>query len=258
MKNESGEKYYNIGELAKSAGITIRTLQYYDKENLLNSTMNESGRRIYCREDVLRLQQILFLKSCGFSLEEINDQVLKENNSSKLVNVFENQKKIIMERIENYNKMIGLLNSVIQEIITGEEVNVDKLITIISLMQQGNPYAFVIRYFNNDQFKGVVDQLVDSPEKVEMVKEVFEQMNYLYQKGADPSSTEGQDLAKRWWIMVNEFTHGDPEILKVLLSAGKDIGNWPQEAQFIRESIENFLEKALDSYLLNNGIKIIT
>lgn len=45
-------------------------------------------------------------------------------------------------------------------------------------------------------------------------------------------------------------------MLGTLISAGKDIGNWPEETKNMREAIENFLEKALNIYLHNNGIQI--
>ena len=59
----SEEKLYTIGDLAKKAGVTVRTLQFYDRSGLLKSTLSAGGRRMFGRDDVLRLSQILFLKS---------------------------------------------------------------------------------------------------------------------------------------------------------------------------------------------------
>lgn len=52
------EHLFSVGELAKKAGVTVRTLQYYDKIGLLKSTINEGGRRMYTQDDILKLQQI--------------------------------------------------------------------------------------------------------------------------------------------------------------------------------------------------------
>ena len=99
--------------------------------------------------------------------------------------------------------------------------------------------------------------MLSSSEKYEiLVKEVFEQLENLYQQGADPAGKEGQELAKRWWNMVNDFTTGDIDILGRLIFAGRDIGNWPEETRNISEPIENLLKKALNIYLLTNGIQI--
>lgn len=40
--------YMTVGEVAKKMGVTVRTLQYYDKEGLFSpSAVSEGGRRLY-------------------------------------------------------------------------------------------------------------------------------------------------------------------------------------------------------------------
>ena len=41
-----------------------------------------------------------------------------------------------------------------------------------------------------------------------------------------------------------------------LLSVGKDIDNWPEGAENIKDAIEHFLTKAFSVYFKNNNIKI--
>jgi DNA-binding transcriptional MerR regulator len=65
--------YYSSGEFAKLAGITKKTLRYYDEKNILKpSLLSDSGARYYTNKDLGRLQQILLLKYLGFSLNDIN------------------------------------------------------------------------------------------------------------------------------------------------------------------------------------------
>ena len=50
MTNERAipEGYMTVGEVAKKMGVTVRTLQYYDKEGLFSpSGKSEGGRRLY-------------------------------------------------------------------------------------------------------------------------------------------------------------------------------------------------------------------
>ena len=66
------EGYYSSGEFAKMAKVTLRTIRYYDKQNLLKpSYVNEHGARFYTDGDLMKLQQILLFKYLGFSLEDI-------------------------------------------------------------------------------------------------------------------------------------------------------------------------------------------
>ena len=51
---------------AKKMGVTVRTLQHYDREGLLSpSAMSEGGRRLYTDKDIIKLHQIISLKHLG-------------------------------------------------------------------------------------------------------------------------------------------------------------------------------------------------
>ena len=64
--------FMTVGEVAKKMGVTVRTLQYYDKEGLLSpSAESDGGRRLYTDKDLVMLNQIISLKSLGFSLDDI-------------------------------------------------------------------------------------------------------------------------------------------------------------------------------------------
>lgn len=61
-----------IGELAKKAKVTIDTIRYYERRNLLTKPdCSSSGYRMYTSSDVRRLLFIVHAKSLGFTLEEI-------------------------------------------------------------------------------------------------------------------------------------------------------------------------------------------
>lgn len=246
-----------IGELAAKVGVTVRTLQYYDKTGLLKASISEGGRRRYNRDDVLKLQQILFLKSFGFSLEEIRDRLLKEESPRRLEQLFTQQEEILLSQISNLQEIAGMLDKVIAEIKAGGEIGLDKLIIMMELMKEHNPYTFVLRYFNDKQLKGISKRF-ENPEQTETYRlkseHVFARMYSLYQSGADPAGKEGQELAASWWGMVNEFTAGDPSLLVPLIAAGRDIDNWPADTGDMQQPIKHFLEQALNVYFKNNGI----
>ena len=67
---------YAVQKLAQMAGISPRTLRYYDELGILKpARINSSGYRIYGQVEVDRLQQILFYQELGMSLESIKDIV---------------------------------------------------------------------------------------------------------------------------------------------------------------------------------------
>src|SRR6185369_10435766 len=63
---------WKVGELAKRTGVSVRTLHHYDEIGLLSpSHRTGSGHRLYGREEVVRLQQILSLRQMGLSLGDV-------------------------------------------------------------------------------------------------------------------------------------------------------------------------------------------
>ena len=71
-----------IGEFAKISGVTVKTLLHYDKIGLLKpGDKTDSGCRIYCEDDFLKLQQITTLKFIGLSLSEISHIINKSGEN---------------------------------------------------------------------------------------------------------------------------------------------------------------------------------
>jgi MerR family transcriptional regulator, thiopeptide resistance regulator len=67
---------YTVKQLSDLAGVSARTLHFYDQIGLLKpSSHGENGYRYYGEEALLRLQQILFFKELDFSLAEIQEIV---------------------------------------------------------------------------------------------------------------------------------------------------------------------------------------
>lgn len=67
-------KKWRIGEMARLAGVSVRTLRHYDAIGLLApSDATEAGYRLYDEAAMARLEQILYFKELGFPLEEIRE-----------------------------------------------------------------------------------------------------------------------------------------------------------------------------------------
>lgn len=68
------EKKYRIGELARMAGVTVRTIRYYEELGILESQeRGESEHRRYTGRDLLHLQRVQQLKSYDLTLNEIRE-----------------------------------------------------------------------------------------------------------------------------------------------------------------------------------------
>ena len=105
--------YYSSGEFAKKAHITKKTVRYYDEHNILKpSYVNENGARFYNDDDFARLQQILFLKYLGFSLDDIKEMTLRNTDSNVMSESLHMQLGLVEERIEQMKLMKSALQDV--------------------------------------------------------------------------------------------------------------------------------------------------
>ncbi|WP_160686419.1 MerR family transcriptional regulator [Clostridium sp. C2-6-12] len=74
---------YTVQKLSKLAGVSTRTLRYYDEIGILKpARINSSGYRIYGHQEVNKLQQILFYRELGVSLESIGEIITSPNFDS--------------------------------------------------------------------------------------------------------------------------------------------------------------------------------
>lgn len=118
------EGYYSSGEFAQLAHVTLRTIRFYDKKNILKpSLVTESGTRFYTEDDLVRLQQILLLKYLGFSLDEISGMLVDDNDYHFMLSSLNIQLKLVRDRIEQ----MQLVEDAIQETISviGEKQSID-------------------------------------------------------------------------------------------------------------------------------------
>ncbi|GGA39060.1 MerR family transcriptional regulator [Psychrobacillus lasiicapitis] len=105
---------YTIQKLGQLAGISTRTLRYYDEIGLLKpARINSSGYRIYGSAEVDRLQQILFYRELGVNLDSIKE-IMTSVDFDGATALKEHREKLLEKRaqldllIENVDKSIQL------------------------------------------------------------------------------------------------------------------------------------------------------
>lgn len=115
MRNDAKHRTYAVGELAKLSGVTIRTLHHYDSIGLLKpASVGENGYRLYGREDLLRLQQILFHRELGLSLADIA-AVLDAPGFDRL-EALRRQRDRLLEETDRFRRLLGTIDRTIAEL----------------------------------------------------------------------------------------------------------------------------------------------
>ncbi|MUT65283.1 MerR family transcriptional regulator [Paenibacillus sp. NEAU-GSW1] len=104
-----------VNEAAKIAGVSVRTLHYYDKIGLLKpSQIGENGYRFYGEADFARLQQILFFKELDFSLEDI--KAILDNPGFDRRSALESHMELLVEKKRRIERIIASVEQTIQSI----------------------------------------------------------------------------------------------------------------------------------------------
>lgn len=202
---------YSIGELAKLAGISTRTLRHYDAIDLLKPAyVEENGYRVYSEDEVKMLQQIMFYREFGITLEEIHAMVnssefdrlkalethyqqLKSEKEriSQLMNTVENTIKIYKEDLTMSKKEFEGFKK--QQIKANEEKYGEEI---------REKYGDDVIDSSNKKFGNLTQEQYEHIEKLN--EEISEALVNAVPEGK-PESAEGQrvaELHKEWLIMV--------------------------------------------------------
>lgn len=126
------EELYTTGKFAKKAGVTLRTIRYYDSINLLKPTyIKENGYRLYCNKDLIKLQKIIILKELGFPLDQIIN-LIQNDKVTNFINSLSSQITIIDQKINHLNTLKESIRET-KRLLNQNTIPWDKIIETIKL-----------------------------------------------------------------------------------------------------------------------------
>ena len=131
--------YYSSGQFARLANVSVRTIRFYDKQNILKpSYTTPAGARFYTDSDLARLQQILLLKYLGFSLDDIRKITINDTDWHFMLNSLNLQKKLIQDRIEQMQLVENAITNTIHEMEQAHKVDWSQMLGLIHLTNTEN------------------------------------------------------------------------------------------------------------------------
>lgn len=192
---------YTVQKLGHLAGISTRTLRYYDEIGILKpARINSSGYRIYGQAEVDRLQQILFYRELGVSLENIKDIVTAPGFDG--AKALREHREKLLEKKEQLDLLI---------------TNVDKTIALT----EGRIYMT-----DKEKFEGFKQKLIDDNEK-KYGKEIREK----YGDGVvDRSNQKVKGMSQEQYDEVTRLGNEVLETLYAAFQTGDPAGELAQKA----------------------------
>jgi DNA-binding transcriptional MerR regulator len=204
---------YKVGELARLAGISVRTLHHYEAIGLLvPSSRTEAGHRLYADSDVVRLARIVGLTALGFSLEQARACLDDEAWSPR--RLVDQHLARAREALEEQRALCTRLER-LQERLRGADADMERFFETVEVM------TMIERYYTAEQLEALARRRQELGEdaiaQVEnRWQELFDEVKAELERGTPPDAPAAQALARRWQDLTREtvagFTGGDPGI----------------------------------------------
>lgn len=206
-----------VNEVSKYAGISVRTLHYYDEIKLLcPRQVTESGYRLYDYEDLLKLEQILFLKEMGFELKKIKEIIEDPNYDTN--KALKKQREVLKLKEERIHAIIKLIDERLEGV---NEMNFKAFdMKEIERVQEEFKEEVQQRWGNSDAYKESARKT--KAYKKEDWQKVMGNMDEILKAlaahiGEDVANEEIQALVEAWKNHItSNFYECTPEILSGL------------------------------------------
>jgi DNA-binding transcriptional MerR regulator len=115
---------YTVKQLARLSGVSVRTLHHSDEIGLLKPAFTGENRyRYYGREELLRLQDILFHRELGVPLADIA-RLLAGQDRDRLA-ILAEHREMLADRVKRFRQLLQTIDRTIAEL-NGERAMDDK------------------------------------------------------------------------------------------------------------------------------------
>ncbi|NDJ63304.1 MAG: MerR family transcriptional regulator [Chloroflexi bacterium] len=246
---------YQVQEFAARAGVTVRTLRYYDQMGLLTPVRDDhSNHRHYQDDDLLRLQQILTLKALGFSLAEIKN--LLDSPSYDIRRALRAQQAVIDAQIERLQRAAQALEETLALIGTTQGLDwthVTTLIRIVSAKGKDDKDEWLRRYFSDEQLEQLSARAVP-PETIRAGEQAWMDLIAAFRAVRDraPGDPAVQALAAQMAGLIAQFTGGDPALRASLEAMYADPEQIPAHYRLADADLYRLMDAAFRIYEQTN------
>lgn len=242
---------FTVKQLSKIAGITPRTLHYYDQIGLLKPTrVGENGYRYYEEDSLVRLQQVLLYRELGMPLEQIAD-ILDRADFDVLDSLHDHRVELI-KRIRRLETLVQTVDRTIDHLKGETIMEENKFFAGFSEEQQAvyekeamQTYDPATVKASNDRWKAYT---ADRKRNIlEEGKQVYQEFHAAMPAGAD--SAAAQAAVQHWHEHMQNFWSPNDEQLLGLADMYNDDPRFKANYDQIHPDLAEFVRKAVRVYV---------
>jgi len=244
---------YTVKQLSDLAGVTIRTLHYYDEIGLLKpSSHGENGYRYYGDESLLHLQQILFYRQLDLPLDQVKQ--IMESPDFDLMSALESHRKELLKRIAQMERLIATVDDTILHLEGKKEMSKKQLFEAFSDEQQAEYEKEAMQMYDPATVKAANKKWKNytAAEKQDIQDEgnaVYEVILQAMPKGA--SSPEAQAGVERWRRHLEYFWVPTEDQLLGLVDLYNTDPRFKANFDKIDPNLAGFMREAVKVYVGN-------
>jgi MerR family transcriptional regulator, thiopeptide resistance regulator len=248
---------YTVKQLANLAGVSSRTLHYYDEIGMLKpAAYGEKGYRYYGEEAVLKLQQILFFRELDFSLEEIKE-ILSQPEFDRL-QALEAHKQALQHRMKRLDHLVHTIDRTILYLKGKEEMKQKDLFEGFSEEKQ-KEYAEEIRRkygkdATNESDKNWASYSEDKKAAIMAESQmIYRDLAQAMDSKESPQSPAVQLIVERWHQHLKYFYEPSIERLKGLGQMYTEDPRFSATFNKIHAGMPEYLNEAIQFYCQGKG-----
>ncbi|MCL4560561.1 MAG: MerR family transcriptional regulator [Chloroflexi bacterium] len=243
---------YTVKQLADLAGISPRTLHYYDEIGLLKPTsVRENGYRCYGEAALLRLQQILFYKELDLGLQEIRS--ILDSPNFDVIAALKSHRDALQGRVKRMERLIQTVDQTILHLRGETEMSQPQYFAGFNEARQKQYEQEIQRRFGERAFEDTIDWKSYSPEKQAAIlaegEAIYRDLAANIDKGA--ASSEVQQIIARWHRHLRYFYEPSVERLRVLALLYNEHPDFLETFTRIDPRLPEFLKQAIETYCQN-------
>jgi DNA-binding transcriptional MerR regulator len=244
---------FTVKQLAQMAGITPRTLHYYDEIGLLKpSQVGSNGYRYYGDEALLRLQQILLYRQLDMPLDKIKKVMGRRDFD--VTSALESHKEELRKRITHMECLITTVDHTILYLKGKRDMSQKQLFEAFSEEQQAEYEKEAMQMYDPVTVQASVKKWkgYSAAEKQRILNEgsaIYQDMIHAMPKGA--SSTEAQTCVERWHRHMEYFWAPDDDQLLGLVDGYNNDPRFKANFDKMHPDLAEFFRKAVSVYVNN-------
>jgi len=244
---------YTVKEFAKLAGVSVRTLHYYDELDLLKpESVGANGYRHYGEASVLKLQQILFYRELDLSLEEI--RAILASPEFDVLNALHSHREALQGRVRRLERLIRTVDTTIQQLKGRQTMNAKGLFEGFSEEEQEKYVKEAEQMYDPETVKASNRQWKAYPpdEKERILTEGRSIMNDLAQAMPQGASVPRvQAVVARWHKHLQYFWSPNDEQLLGLADLYNDDPRFKSNYEMVAPGLAGFMRQAVKVYVKN-------